>query len=950
MTLCPALDAAKITAPDVHPIFPDKVQPPHFKEFARCECRACPQGGAKPEDAKPGHETYHHGFVTEALPAGMRPAPATFRALQYLASRAASDAAPMYASESGFLPNGIASLNFADSLGWNVVSVSGSTVVVETPDASDPGARGIYSFRVANESGIGFSTIGVGGPPQPGDQLIFDYPSALWKKVVARITKVVLDRDAHRATFTLDKSVASARVDCRANVTPTTSFTCKTWRQAGDPEQWRPIPAEPSAMRCNEKRVVIAVADIPEADGLVELLSRAGASCRIAWPREAGTDGDAIRPSTFTVEQITTDSAEWADVTGTWVGRLQIRPTGAGADGFGAWKTTLCLGTKNADGSDHAGWSGPGETVTHLRVTYWPEAAAGAAKWCSPCSNRCHWSVRDFSAGDPDADDGSALAGSERWICSRRRWFELQNNGDELGTWRAKYFQPSGIDLYQPHCSLYGVCDQFAPMDTAARGRAGFSLWRDASEILRQINHSANIRLNYRYLQPQPDVQRLGNPSILSLLGGPALGYTAGLHDNYAFPAYGLGFVGDFATTTDDGNVLFTPLAGAHLDSRTNYSDVEVDTPGTYPGPGILPSQVPDWEIQFDAFGVEVDDTADPREGIRRHESRAGYSLTREGEHSGRQLSRMTETVQGDFLVLPKFDFAEIADVDNPWQDRGEAKLKVFSTNQTGPGGYVFRALLQIRRLDANTKTPVGVVASGKVARCVSGGTGLVVIDLYNVVQSATRIVADEELTYSWAAGGKFVRPEHWMTVPSSAQTDNTVGGCTDRAAVGDSLAFPVYTFDGHDDFTAYRFPIVAVEAHGGTSAPDWVDGNPGTLETPGDLALIPEYSSGAAWGKRRDRITVRDERGLLTTDPSRYVTATVNAVRGEAVLDPASPLAVAWTPFQSDDYTALTEATAGVGGDYLVDYGRGMVWFAPAAVAAMVAAGNTCLRLGTAP
>lgn len=97
------------------------------------------------------------------------------------------------------------------------------------------------------------------------------------------------------------------------------------------------------------------------------------------------------------------------------------------------------------------------------------------------------------------------------------------------------------------------------------------------------------------------------------------------------------------------------------------------------------------------------------------------------------------------------------------------------------------------------------------------------------------------------------------------------------------------------------------------------------------DIADVPEYASGVGWGKRRDRIKIKDENGFLSSAGSSLVGRDIDVVRQEMIFSPESEItSIRFTAQGLDEYEIIPS------GNYRFRRGIGKIYLNAAAITLM--------------
>jgi hypothetical protein len=97
------------------------------------------------------------------------------------------------------------------------------------------------------------------------------------------------------------------------------------------------------------------------------------------------------------------------------------------------------------------------------------------------------------------------------------------------------------------------------------------------------------------------------------------------------------------------------------------------------------------------------------------------------------------------------------------------------------------------------------------------------------------------------------------------------------------------------------------------------------------DIADVPEYATGAGWGKRRDKIKIKDDDGLLAAAGSSLIGRDIEVVRQEMIFSPDSEISsIRFTAQGTDEYEEIPS------GNYKFRRGIGIIYLNDAAITLM--------------
>lgn len=822
-------DLKVVPVPD-HPDYPALVKPTGLEEKPKPACVLCEQQG------KAKHKSYGCGKLTQPLLPAQRANIRAFFAMQYLIHRLSADLFEPYGSQSGFGYYGESSINFADQYTFYVLGVTGKEVEIQWP-MGDLRAIGIYTIMRQNPGAPGRSFLTIRGMLQANDRVKSGSGCILDNKLYSNIEKVTINEsDVSKAIITCEHDMSGLLIDNRADQTDPFVPTVTIVRQAGDPEKWTRI-VRPDILKCHRNTISVKVEDLPP-DKKLSLPRIDGTQGRCADP-EPG-DEETGKPATMQVwflKEIPPEdpeddpTTEIVDVTSSVVQRLKRVPYGPGWDNKGAYHSFLCLGTKDHNNDDvYTDLITP--DVLEVYVTYFTEVPDDyqGRDWCAVGSRSCVHAMRDESGSFYNMDRGEAhLPNGEEYYCGMLSQWELEETLD--GKWQVKYLpQPTGAELFTADCSLYGVCDKYAPKNKGGEGQRGFTLHRTANLILKELLMGNDIALVQYYPgYPLYYVKRMGRPSIHGLAGSVDPTNPTDWSQNIIFVQTGNYFYGDYDTKPHpDGGDILDPLRGTAWDGRTPFSSL---TFGDFPLPGIFPTNIIGWVDKIDALRKPLDNNTDPTRSMRNYEDDCSPRMSRGVNASmfGRGVSQTSRIVKDtETFLLPAIYVDD--DHYNTDQDAGEAVFRMYDEEQTGPGNYKYYAKISFKKLIATGKTEPGVVKTAVIhsATINAGGlNGTVSLELVNqpIQWSQLKNVGPGNSfneVFTIHVGGQVFRPADHLQIRSSATAQSSYGNITDWVAIGDSASVDLE--DG--GFNALKFTVVNGGAYRGSTAPDFGAGS----------------------------------------------------------------------------------------------------------------------------
>ena len=811
------LDSFKVSPVPRHDKYPALVKPPNFFERLKSQCVSCIQGG------KENHDPYGCGKLTAELPLVYRVNIRIFMLLQYLLHRISSDIYYPYGAQAGFVFYGDKSINFANRYGFKVTSVVGQTVEVETYGGSDIRAMAIFTIMKSNWGTNGRSFLTIYGAPQANDIAEPGSGCVLYGKLVSRLLKVtVSDTDFSKATFVFEHDMSGLLVDAREDQTDEFVPSVSLIRQAAEPEQWTRI-VRPSFMKC-QRRVITVRADQLPADKKLSLTRSDGTDGRVA-DYEAAVEATG-KPATMQIWFKRVAVEELEDVTATVVSRLKKDSTGPGFDGKGAYKSFLCLGTKDHKDEDSFTNLIDG-TVESISVVYWAEVPDGytGTDWCAVGSRSCVHAVRDESGSYYAMDYGEAHTESgEEYFCDVSRTWEIVETDD--GKWRVKYSSVDGVAKFTGDCSLNGVCSAYQPKHTASEGSRSFTLHRTANQILKEVTIGHDIALiQYWPGYPYYYVKRVGRPTIHGLIGRVPTSNPTDWSPNVQI-IQGSCMFGNFDTAphpTESGTIL-DPLSGAAWDGRVAFSSL---TFPEAPPPGTFPTNIAGWTDRIDALRRPIDNTIDPYFSTRYYEDDMSARVSRGvNTHTfGRGVSQTSRIVAADEkFFLPKLSCKD--ETAGQAQDRGECVFTWYNSEQTGPDGFKYWFKIEFKKLMATGKEEVGEITSAVITAASHDGFGTIKVELANQPITYSRlknlgIGNTFNETFTINTGGGIFRPPDHLQIMSSETADSSYGGANDWVSIGDSVWIDM----DDDEFKAHRFTITGGGAYRGSTAADFGSG-----------------------------------------------------------------------------------------------------------------------------
>lgn len=832
-----------------HPDFPALVLPEGATFKPNPFCSKCLHHG------KDKHKSYGCGRLNKPIESKYRMSLSVLRFLQYVVHLLNSNLTDITA------PNpytGSKSLNFYDRQVWEVESVEkaeggGCVIVARFPDNSDPGKGHLYyELRSRMPFGQGRKLLQYLGPVQPNDIVVAGEDSVLYGKLRGRVRSVVFNRTNMLVTMRVDKDFSNLKNDRRIDQTNPPSYTISTFRAAGDMEKFLPVnDLVPMVSSPTKKEFLIKNEDMLSNNWVHILPGHDNKTGLIAYAEAGDGEGNG-RPRTLWVYLVHRNTGVEEDITNQILGDGRIRCSpdeGVLADKDGKYTTRICLGTVNEKleqtwDSGIATNVGP-DDLRDVKVIYYPEATDAEKEkgqgMVLNCRN-CQHAVLNPPNGLSfyDMDDGEAEDSQGRnWHCKKR--VVMTPVQDEMtGEWDFEVERPSGISMFRPHCSLWGVCDMYKPADRGAKEDQPFSYTTHFSQFFQDLIYSQPIRL--QQLMPgyggswNYQLHRVGAPSILSLAGSlPMNPDTMRNEPNVSYPENHFSFVShDQVITTD-------PVEGSYLDSKLGliYNVREALHEMSFPDmpeQGWILDLLESWGEGLDPLLRPLSD-GDAYNDIEKWFDETNPSLllqTGETNSTSIPYSDYSVQVSGDEEILIPAVGLDVAMADVE-QDRGDAVFTLHEFDKPiGSEGspIAYRSFIQVKPLINDNKEPSSVVSG--VIHSVNNiysinGTPVYRVHIENIQQRWSRIQVDapgdsRDVMYYFNAGGGFVLPP-WPYRSRNKNNLNAVqGGSFGRARIGDSVEIAV-TNEGVDK---NLFTIVRARAFDPNSAaPDF-----GTVQT----------------------------------------------------------------------------------------------------------------------
>lgn len=874
------LQSKKVQDSATHPDFPHLVKPAGLDCRPYRECSGCPAAAA--------HPSYERGRATEAGPLNQRQNLTLLRTLQWLVHRINRDLIEPQGMLPGYLYNARRSLNFSDAQTFKVVSVDGDQITLEYGESGDD-ARSIAWFPISApepEIGIWRLFYAERTVPMPGDEVAFVWPSVLADKARPTIRRIIsCTPETRRLTLQLDQTVNSAMWSADSLDPDPTAYYVQIWKQY-DREKWqRVVDSDPFYGQIRNRSITAEELTALDEHGRLTLKDSKGRDTAVAdymQPNERA----GIPWGTFRVLGLNRDTGEWDDLSAAVWQRTRVEITQKAEPV--QYRTTVCLGDTDHDGETPLADLRDPYSAFRIRYIAKVSASEKGARWMAPCQARCKWSFRDHSGsvGNYSAPNGVGVdSGGNHHFCFKRRYPVSEDIRDDnpgsptygmiIGR-QINYVQPSGIANYPAdgRCLQHGVCDQYEPLAPTSAGAVDqdngvWTVYYSWARWWKQIWHAASVRLSQ--LMPGLSthrnivVEQVGNPSVFSLHGRASLTSEPGMHEMAWFPEEGV-LTGEWETytyteTVGEETVTHTRLrekfgGGSNWDQDYDPSAIDIDDPGTYPGPGWLPRNVDDYTEKRDA--IDYQNTVSTGQSYQSpdcslvyHSERSGYVVERDsGQIRGRGAHQYTHVApQGARQLTP----AVRLDLFDEVQDRGDTVFIRY-----GPGNrptfdgmtvgavIVWRSMLggpKLSELAPETVPGWGLsthqVASGVIHSITSLGNGLYEIEIANQPQRWSVVDGPPggrfDRVIEYRCGGRFVAPPDWTLPRSFHSLDKVVGGQHHKCVAGDSVRI---TFNqGGINLSDHPMLVVQAKAHAGSQASDF-----------GNQLVIRDFVAGGFW------------------------------------------------------------------------------------------------------
>ena len=710
------------------------------------------------------------------------------------------------ASGDAFYPyNSKDAFNFVYWSTWNVDSVSGDTITLSTPDASNP--REIlegtwrdkdpeYGFFWVN----GFASYCA---VSPGMMFQLDYPSSLYR-LTYRIEKV-LQTTATTIKLQLDKSIANGMNTISIEDEEATQYTGKVFTYGRSGRKWQYV-INPHYFYGVQKIVEVEASEL-EADGIYTLESSA-----IATPNGSFlSDLDPV----FYVEGFGNEGYEPInDHT-----RLHVNPT----------SSKYCLkDTKPAGSIITATFTDLTATYSKFRFSYYIKTANTNSGDCRLIQyDRCYYSREDKS-GSVSAAYVGATGTSGNHYCSERiyeKYIPIDDynrieqapvgdgvTGDGIpDRVEIEQLQPTAIGSYVPACVQYGYCDKYTSSHSMmGDAQAPYSTNYTLGTVLNQLWFNADWRLHQRYVLANGfggyEIQRVGTPSIMYQLGYyGGLVTPAGWHTKDTFPyenTYGF----PITVTADDGNESITFVSG--FERGYSYGDYE-DVSGNWENTNVerlsfLNTNVSGYTTTRDPFNFDATTTTNllPQIGclIKKDEGTL---------EDIRGISKSSVSIKPQDVIIPN---VELDNTDLQQREQGDF--------QKDTGGEITLTIHPLRQ----ALKPETVLGSRTISDTpvVDLGSGRYQVEFENETVTFSRFSIGDPNTigdsydqiFSVEAGGIFPIQPYENQVVNSYESRKTIGAKNAGARALDALRF--------EDADGFCVLIESVTPHGGSEAPTW--------------------------------------------------------------------------------------------------------------------------------
>jgi hypothetical protein len=813
-----------------HPDITPCIKPTGSQVVSKPHCQRCPK--------ELDHPSYGRGWRTTAAPQSKLIIPEQLRHLQYLVQSLGMALHGIEGSAPGYLLNAIQGFNYATSFSPRISTITEDYIETEWPkvDGVNPRFLTWNAARSVPEGALFYLTSAQDqGPIAPGDYLKFPYPSCKENLLVARVQKVEI---SETSTKWLARLYTGG--DCRGVLAssdpenPTPAFyTVQIWRNAAPFESFFRV-VTPEWRKCWRRRYWFNVSDLA-GTGVVALTRSDGTEGAIGYPEAANPA--ASRAATFFVRKFSTTSQP-VDITAVARARVQILENGAGADGLGRFKTRLCFKEVDALGNefDGAALYDP-ETepdVFGFEVFAWVEATdiQIARNMFRFFGNKCEHAIKDnfknsFNTGPGTAVDTAGNSHYCRLINYPVKTVTIDSEGEPAET--TEWHEPTGKDFFRPHCNLLNLCDKFAPIERAGEGNRYFTIFMSFARWHRELWNSIDMFYRKPPLPVRLSVGRRRHKSILELFGSfTPEEWQIGAHDHYYFPHIrSPKLCGDFAVETDgEGNETISPIRGAFFDiAHFDVNDVAIDSESTYPGPGILPTEIEGWTEKVDPFGNAFTDATDPWRDIRYSDLYSGHSLQiNDGTDSGARSIARKSANYGNMRIFAPEIVLNNPDLFDTWQERGEWRVMVLSEPETHPDGFQARIVAEYFPPRTTGKEPTQV-ADGVVATAVVSGSKIV-LEFENKPNSySVFTVIGPGNTFdkiiSWYGAFGVVSAPVWMAVNSPDSADATRGMSNRKLWIGDAIQFEG-EIEGIVESEKQLWPVWRAKGAGGEQAVSW--------------------------------------------------------------------------------------------------------------------------------
>lgn len=774
----------------------------------------------------------------------------------------------------GWFPyNADGSVNYSDSVSFDLVSVSGTQMTLKTQDGSAAGRVLLYQRYVANPdygkaAGLPrllvesyFGSIMPGFVVQLSGNSVLTY--ACWPIITAIVSCVgdtlVVDCDK-AATAALSKFQIFNDVTGEWEADPS-AVTVKVWHQQGNPPRWRKV-VRPDYFYGDQRIRTIREADVPE-NGVVQL-----ATVQVKDPKGF----DPLHP-TWTLEGKRRDTGEWETVSDQ-NDRLYVLPTGA-------W-----VALKNEKPADGTAAPGSDLTTTYndFRATYWIYVGPDATSCTVVGYARCVWSVPAYGYGytPPDGAAGG-------YVCLKRvRNVNKQVDTDDDGNIDAiEHTEPAatGVSRFTPLCSQYNCCDQYKSAEDRDTDSAPFSM-RDLRGQQEMIG-MAHQRL-VRILPRTPgfgawQAQCIGHPSIMWHHGYIGLA-TPSLVDEPFSAFRGMGMWGTgYETYTDvDGNEYLDLVTGGmdglkHGPWVTDEGNTLIDTDGNL--------------LALTGYNQKRDPVIPGATRTERELERIGAAVEKDTGvmQYGGGLSQSSVAVASQNVIVPNVDL------------NGEGvQVRSGGSFERVPGSG---AIVRLQALRQATKEPV--LLGSRTVHSVSAASGVAtheylnVTHIFGVTADGPEIGDSYSQRLTWDAGGGWpILPIEGHRVNSHFESPKVAGSRAQGAWRGDSVKIGDRVF-----------VLASTGAHEGSAADAWGE----------DTTMRFDYITPVVWRPDRANIDFTDDDGntyygdvaivtVTNTDTSTVLTLVESDTR---------PASIAAGEYWWDGDALFVETA----GNYQVDY-----------------------------